>query len=150
VAIREERIRDGERMTTIVEFLEARLSEDEFSATHSGKLPVPVVNYHQRTLREVASKRRILRRYRDAPASDAALLLDNLRDLASVYADHPDYDQACRALMDRPRSISATRLLRARQQGLPFRPVARRRDSGEFGRRRSPCPPTCFQRRSPT
>jgi hypothetical protein len=100
VAIREERIRDGERMTTIVEFLEARLSEDEFSATHSGKLPVPVVNYHQRTLREVASKRRILRRYRDAPASDAALLLDNLRDLASVYADHPDYDHAWRPLKD--------------------------------------------------
>jgi hypothetical protein len=87
-------------MTTIVEFLEARLSEDEFSATHSGKLPVPVVNYHQRTLREVAAKRRILRRYRDAPASDAALLLDNVRDLASVYADHPDYDQAWRPLTD--------------------------------------------------
>jgi hypothetical protein len=29
VAIPEERIKDGERMTTIVEFLEARLSEDE-------------------------------------------------------------------------------------------------------------------------
>jgi hypothetical protein len=87
-------------MTTIVEFLEDRLSEDEFSATHSGKLPVPLVNYHQRTLREVASKRRILRRYRDAPATDAALLLDTVRDLASVYADHPDYDQAWRPLPD--------------------------------------------------
>jgi hypothetical protein len=87
-------------MTTILEFLQARLSEDEYSATHSGKLPVPVVNYHQRTLREVAAKRSILRRYRDAPVSDAALLLDNVRDLATVYDDHPDYDQAWRPLMD--------------------------------------------------
>ena len=85
-------------MTTIVEFLEARLAEDEFGATHSGQLPVPEASYHQRTLREVAAKRSIVRRYRDAPIADVAALLDDIRDLASVYADHPDYDQAWQPL----------------------------------------------------
>ena len=87
-------------MTTIVAFLEARLGEDEHSATHSGSLPVPKSNYHQRTLREVAVKRSIVRRYRDAPVKDVALLLDDVRDLAAVYADHPDYDLAWRPLSD--------------------------------------------------
>lgn len=87
-------------MTTIVEFLEARLAEDEYGATHSGALPVPEANYHHRTLREVAAKRRIVRRYRDASVGDVALLLDSVRDLASVFADHPDYDPAWRPMMD--------------------------------------------------
>jgi hypothetical protein len=90
----------GARMTTIMEFLEARLAEDEFGATHSGKLPVPEASYHQRTLREVAAKRSILRRYRDAPISDAAVLLKDIRDLASVYNDHQDYDKAGQPLKD--------------------------------------------------
>jgi hypothetical protein len=89
-------------MTTIVEFLEARLAEDEFGATHSGKLPVPEASYHQRTLREVAAMRSILRRYRDAPGSDAALLLDDIRDLVSVYSDHADYDEAWQPVKDAP------------------------------------------------
>jgi hypothetical protein len=89
-------------ITTIFEFLEARLAEDEFGATHSGKLPVPEASYHQRTLREVAAKRSILRRYRDAPVALASALLDDIRDLASVYADHPDYEQAWRPLKDPP------------------------------------------------
>ena len=87
-------------MTTIVEFLEARFREDEHSATHSGNLPVPVKNYHQRTLDEVAAKRRIVRRYRDAPVNDVILLVEDVRDLASVYADHPDYDQAWRPCLE--------------------------------------------------
>jgi Family of unknown function (DUF6221) len=87
-------------MTTIVEFLEARLAEDEYSATHSGALPVPEASFDQRTLREVASKQRIVRRYRDAPVGDVAPLLENLRDLASVYGDHRDYDPAWSPLED--------------------------------------------------
>ena len=89
-----------DRMTTIDEFLEARLGEDEHSATHSGSLPVPKSTYHQRTLSEVAAKRSIVRRYRDAPITEVAPLLDDMRDLASVYADHPDYNQASRPLSD--------------------------------------------------
>jgi hypothetical protein len=85
-------------MTTIVDFLEARLAEDRHSATHAGALPVPEANYDQRTLREVAAKQRIVRRYRDAPIGDVAPLLENIRDLASVFADHPDYDPAWRPL----------------------------------------------------
>jgi hypothetical protein len=87
-------------MTTIDEFLEARFREDEHSATHSGNLPVPAKNYHQQTLHEVAAKRRIVDRYRNAPVGDAILLLADVRDLASVYADHPDYDQAWWPSMD--------------------------------------------------
>jgi hypothetical protein len=87
-------------MMTIVEFLEARFREDEQSATHSGNLPVPVKDYHQRTLDEVAAKRRIVRRYRDAPVHDVMLLVEDVRDLACVYADHPDYDPAWRPAMD--------------------------------------------------
>jgi hypothetical protein len=85
-------------MTTIVDFLQARLAEDEYSATHAGVLPVPEGSYDQRTLREVASKRRIVQRYRDAPIGDVAPPLENLRDLASVFTDHPDYDPAWRPL----------------------------------------------------
>jgi hypothetical protein len=85
-------------MTTIIEFLEARLAEDEYGATHSGALPVPEASYDQRTLREVASKRRIVWRYRHASIGDVAPLLENIRDLASVFADHPDYDPAWRPL----------------------------------------------------
>jgi len=91
-------------MTTIVDFLEARLADDEYSATHSGALPVPEASYDQRTLREVAAKQRIVRRYRDAPVGDVAPLLENLRDLASVFADHPDYDQAWSPL-EKPRYV---------------------------------------------
>jgi hypothetical protein len=85
-------------MTAIVTFIEARLAEDEHGATHSGQLPVPQSAYHQRTLREVAAKRAILRRYEKAPIEDVTLLLDDVRDLASVYSDHTDYDPAWRPL----------------------------------------------------
>jgi Family of unknown function (DUF6221) len=95
----------GDHMTTIVDFLEARLAEDEYSAMHSGALPVPEASYDQRTLREVASKQRIVQRYRDAPVGDVAPLLENLRDLASVFAAHPDYDPAWRPLDDNPRQV---------------------------------------------
>jgi hypothetical protein len=87
-------------MATIIEFLEARLTEDEHDATHIGRLPVPEADYHQRTLREVAAMRSIVRRYRDAPIEDVVRLLEDVRDLASVYADHPDYDRAWRPLTD--------------------------------------------------
>jgi hypothetical protein len=90
----------SERMSSIVEFLEARLGEDEHGATHSAELPVPAADYHERTLREVAAKRRIVSRYSDASVDEVILLLEDVRDLASVYADHPDYDQAWRPMMD--------------------------------------------------
>lgn len=79
---------------TIVEFLEARLAEDEYAATHAGQFPVPAAHYDRRTLREVASKRRILRRFQRASGTAVPVLLDDLRDIVAVYADHPDYDQA--------------------------------------------------------
>jgi hypothetical protein len=85
-------------MTTIVAFIEARLAEDEHGATHSGQLPVPQSDYHQRTLREVAAMRAIVRRYEHAPIEYVAPLLDDVRDLASVYSDHTDYDPAWRPL----------------------------------------------------
>jgi hypothetical protein len=81
-------------MATIIEFLDARLAEDEYGATHIGLLPVPEADYHQQTLREVAAKRSIVHRYRDAPIEDVVLLVEDVRDLAAVYADHPDYDPA--------------------------------------------------------
>jgi hypothetical protein len=87
-------------MTTIVEFLEERFREDEYGATHSGSLPVSVKDYHQRKLREVAANRRIVRRYRDAPVGEVVLLLEAVRDLASVYADHSDYDRAWSPMLD--------------------------------------------------
>lgn len=87
-------------MEKIVDFLEARFREDEHGATHSGKLPVPTKYYHQRTLLEVAAKRRILNRYCGASVGDVVMLLPDVRDLASVYADHPDYDQAWRPPTD--------------------------------------------------
>ena len=110
----------SERVTTIVEFLETRFREDEHGATHSGNLPVPAKNYHQRTLREVAAKRRIVSRYRDAPVSDVVLLLNDVRDLASVYADHPDYDQAWRPMMDPAVTDLSESGVLAGQRGQPF------------------------------
>jgi histone H3/H4 len=98
---------------TIVEFMEARLAEDEHDATHSGQLPVPEAAFHQRTLREVAAKRRIVRRYRDAPIEAVTLLLEDVRDLASVYADHADYERAWRPLTD-PAEIDLRPGMRAR------------------------------------
>ena len=41
-----------------------------------------------------------MRRYRHAPVDEIILLLEDVRDLASVYAEHPDYDQVWRPLMD--------------------------------------------------
>jgi uncharacterized protein DUF6221 len=58
-----------------------------------------------RVLREVESKRRIVGRYQEQVArqhenameEDRAWTLEPvLRDLASVYADHPDYDESWR------------------------------------------------------
>jgi hypothetical protein len=91
-------------MTTIVEFLQARLADDEYGATHSGPLPVPEANFHRRTLAEVAAKRRIVHRYQVAPIDEMAPLLEDIRDLATVYTDHADYDPAWRPL-DEPQGI---------------------------------------------
>jgi hypothetical protein len=102
-------------MTTIVEFVEARLAEDEYGATHSGRLPVPEAAYHQRTLLEVAAKRRILDRYRDAPIDDVGLLIEDVRDLASIYADHADFDPAWRPLTDSAEIDLLSRKRRVRQ-----------------------------------
>jgi hypothetical protein len=83
---------------------------------------VPAKNYHQRTLREVAAKRRIVSRYRDAPVSDGdvALLLNDVRDLASVDADHPDYDRAWGPMMDPAVTDLSESGVLAGQRGQPF------------------------------
>lgn len=93
---------------SIVEFLEARLSEDEAAArvlpdSDMGPPPPgrafwvdtmsrPIWEPRARALREVAAKRAIV-------AGPDAFVLEHWRawvlgHLASVYADHPDYDQA--------------------------------------------------------
>lgn len=121
---------------TLVEFLTARLDEDEATATRAqgerdyeplgvlgNKLrPEPAV-YHvhpfqgwvatppRRVLREVEAKRRIIQALVDQQALNARFTVAPLPDvaavtegawtavaycLASVYADHPDYDDAWR------------------------------------------------------
>lgn len=98
---------------TIVEFLEARLAEDEQAAL-AAQNSVPwsandqdVASRHlsrhlpARVLREVVAKRAILREYVDsvklhedeAEAPDAVAALEIVvRHMASVYADHPEFE----------------------------------------------------------
>lgn len=69
---------------TIVEFLEARLPQDEAEADSA------------RALREVAAKRRLVELYGSlsaqwAPNVDYGFAQTTLRTLAAIYSDHPDY-----------------------------------------------------------
>jgi hypothetical protein len=86
---------------SIVEFLEARLAEDEQVAAHVDDAVGPA-----RVLREVEAKRAILAWVTGAQSAtaagdeqafhdeEAAALTFAIRALASVYSDHPDYQQA--------------------------------------------------------
>ena len=101
---------------TIVEFLKARLGEDEAIARNALGLLGMETPWHdietlrqrgltradarhvarhssRRVLREVEAKRRIVERHsgcEDVSYGDASTCPD-MRDLASVYADHPDH-----------------------------------------------------------
>ena len=71
----------------VVDFLRARLDEDEAVAR---KAPA-------RVLREVEAKRRIIQEHVDQVEMDDPCVPivageRPLRHLAAVYADHPDYD----------------------------------------------------------
>lgn len=91
---------------SLVEFLLARIGEDEarvefvrdFIPEHGdqGEYIDPA-----RVLAECESKRSIIKRYMQASAhldvADADVpMVGMLRDLAAVYADHADYDEAWR------------------------------------------------------
>lgn len=102
---------------TIVEFLEARLAEDEFVARNGDTSP----GDEARVLREVEAKRAIMAEhypetdYADpqtpihcaeyaiamaesmGPRGRDAWPCTTLRHLAAIYADHLDYDEAWRA-----------------------------------------------------
>jgi hypothetical protein len=96
---------------SIVEFLRARLDEDQRYASYGG----PTTSWAPRLLAEVKAKRRIVEMWEDPAA--VRILPDGVRDgrdpdeveiqvgiaeaiddvvcvLAMPYAGHPDYDQA--------------------------------------------------------
>ena len=92
---------------TLTEFLAARLDEDEHDARAFGTAGPP------RMLREVEAKRKLLARHQpraldqwqvcsncrpvdpECPGDLTSVLwpCPDLRDLAAVYSDHPDYQQ---------------------------------------------------------
>ena len=82
---------------TITEFLLARIAEDEAVARawrtriDQGEIPILFhgVVIPDRVLAECAAKRRIVEGWRDEYHDTWVLM-----HLASVYADHPDYDPA--------------------------------------------------------
>lgn len=81
---------------TITEFLEARIAEDEAAA----KLREEGDEFFDdeitvRMFAECAAKRAILGRYVHSPTPNTydLALLDVMRDIAAVYAEHPDYDE---------------------------------------------------------
>lgn len=101
----------------IVEFLEARIAEDEADAraANEGRLLAWSKNDHMvivdsgfmqtftpsRVLREVAAKRRLVELYGSlsaqwAPNVDYGFAQTTLRTLAAIYSDHPDYNEEWR------------------------------------------------------
>lgn len=100
---------------TLVEFLTARLDEDEAAATRhlDDASGAGWGDYPARVLREVAAKRAIVKLAAEAdakcpeddwpedgdmswaPLSDVGRY--NLRALATVYADHPDFREEWRS-----------------------------------------------------
>ena len=93
----------------LTEFLLARIAEDEAwqrEHAHFHEAPEYVPPWWKRVDRECEAKRRIVERHRfkPIPKYDTRPQLDwcaclkdwpcpDLLDLASVYADHPDYDE---------------------------------------------------------
>lgn len=89
---------------TLTEFLLARIAEDEAAAERvlldygGGDLE----SLEARVLAECEAKRRIVDRYSDDAiwpdyqGGYESATEDAVRDLAAVYADHPDYDDAWR------------------------------------------------------
>jgi hypothetical protein len=84
---------------TLTEFLLARIAEEEADVAH-----IDGVNWTgDRVLAECAAKRRVIARAQrvfdglypyhadEAYESRADHARDDLRDLAAIYADHPDY-----------------------------------------------------------
>lgn len=101
---------------TITEFLLARIAKDEQAAKDAGtdamtgwrwkawpedahaEVQALVLTHSRRTLAECEAKRRILDAHLgcdDVSYSDASTCPD-LRIVAAIYADHPDYDEAWR------------------------------------------------------
>lgn len=93
---------------SIVEFLLARIAEDEADARKlaaTDRRPVlslaTTVNHSERLLLECEAKRRIVEAHRrqvedDDPCAWIVASETLLHTLAAVYADHPDYDPAWR------------------------------------------------------
>ncbi len=85
---------------TITEFLEARVSEDEFDASREllwGTTPT-LSRMNARVLAECAAKRALVAMHEgcdDVSYGDASTCPE-IRTLAAVYADHPDYRQEWR------------------------------------------------------
>lgn len=90
---------------TLTEFLSARVDEDETRA-HTDSVEVATIIGHPvtrlgapREVREVAAKRAIMSRHvEEYPGSECDHCMEplpcpDLRSLASVYSDHPDYDE---------------------------------------------------------
>lgn len=92
---------------TLVEFLRARLDEDEERLDAIDHPQAPAGNM-ARERREVEAKRRIVDEHprgtvyafiREGPyclADDEVFPCATLRALAEVYADHPEYDESWR------------------------------------------------------
>ena len=97
--------------TALVDFLLTRVEEDERIADHVASVSptddaqfsvwatqfafdpermIVAVDY-QRLEAECAAKRRIIEAFRAAPAATSETLEAVLLELASAYADHPDY-----------------------------------------------------------
>lgn len=100
-----------EESTALVEFLLARVEEDERIADHVASVSpttdtefcvwatqfafdpermIVAVDY-QRMFAECAAKRRIVDAFRTAAPAQAKILEVVLRELAFAHADHPDY-----------------------------------------------------------
>ena len=100
-------------MTSLIEFLEAPLDEDEQAALAAGdddhvhasggrpacpseRCAHDIRHNPKRTLREVKAHRSIVSQYRllrpfDLPKSLIELFELYVRDIARIYADHPDF-----------------------------------------------------------
>lgn len=84
---------------TIAEFLLARISEDEAWARdheQAGDFLGFIEDVAARVLAECEAKRRIVVRHTNCDDTSFGDPCDDLRDTASVYADHPDFDPAWR------------------------------------------------------
>lgn len=104
-------------MTTLTDFLLARLAEEErevrmaevwapsYAAAWAHPSPALVQVRPARALADIAAKRAIVERHANSAAVGCAICSEAAREdvvcveqriLASVYADHPDFDPAWR------------------------------------------------------